>query len=318
MDCFILHSTANIKAGRIMKKEIFCFPTPSLKANTQFTSPNTGGYRYFFNGQEGDNEAFGEVANFGYEFRQYDSRLGRWWSVDPKWNEYPGVSPYVFCNGNPIILMDPNGKTSYEVNGEKKQIDDGRNNITVHDVTQHQFNRLQRSFAKNREKYDRLSEKFKIHNGYTQNTNAWDVSIDNNTTILPSVICSYHKGKPYLSEQIGKGVSTFIRKLDEGGSGDAWDREFAEKAQPYAMGMALINPLFGVPNAFKTIATGEDIYGIQSDKIDKGGAWLNIGFTITELAFPEFEAANLIFNTIGGAFSSYKYSKSNKKEDEEK
>ncbi|MBR6124612.1 hypothetical protein IKQ19_13625 [Candidatus Saccharibacteria bacterium] len=84
-------------------------------------STNIGGYRYFFNGQEGDNEVFGEVANFGYEFRQYDSRLGRWWSVDPKRNEYPGVSPYVFCNGSPIILMDPNGKTSYEVNGEKNR-----------------------------------------------------------------------------------------------------------------------------------------------------------------------------------------------------
>ena len=69
-------------------------------------STNIGGYRYFFNGQESDNEVFGEMANFGYEFRQYDSRLGRWWSVDPKWNEYPGVSPYVFCKDNPIALMD--------------------------------------------------------------------------------------------------------------------------------------------------------------------------------------------------------------------
>ncbi|MBO2524592.1 MAG: hypothetical protein CW341_02655, partial [Bacteroidetes bacterium] len=70
---------------------------------------NIGGYRYFFNGQEGDNEVFGEVANFGYEFRQYDSRLARWWSVDPKWSEYPSVSPYVFCNGSPIALKDPRG-----------------------------------------------------------------------------------------------------------------------------------------------------------------------------------------------------------------
>jgi RHS repeat-associated protein len=86
-----------------------------LKISSKRLSPNTGGYRYFFNGQEGDNEVFGEVANFGYEFRQYDSRLGRWWSVDPKWNckhplfEYPGVSPYVFCNGNPINRVDPKG-----------------------------------------------------------------------------------------------------------------------------------------------------------------------------------------------------------------
>ena len=63
--------------------------------NQQYTkSPNIGEYRYFFNGQEDDNEVFGEMASFGYEFRQYDSRLGRWWSVDPKWNEYQSVSLY--------------------------------------------------------------------------------------------------------------------------------------------------------------------------------------------------------------------------------
>ena len=81
--------------------------------NCQFltpTSTNIGGYRYFFNGQEVDIEVFGEVSNFGYEFRQYDSRLGRWWSVDPKWNEYPGVSPYVFCNGSPVMLVDSKGE----------------------------------------------------------------------------------------------------------------------------------------------------------------------------------------------------------------
>ncbi len=49
----------------------------TLSCRPKFTSTNTGGYRYFFNGQEGDNEVFGETANFGYEFRQYDGRLGR-------------------------------------------------------------------------------------------------------------------------------------------------------------------------------------------------------------------------------------------------
>ena len=87
---------------------------PTLTYRPKHQSPNTGGYRYFFNGQEGDNEVFGEVANYGYEFRQYDSRLARWWSVDPKWNEYPGVSPYVFCNGSPVMLMDPKGEEAWK------------------------------------------------------------------------------------------------------------------------------------------------------------------------------------------------------------
>ena len=93
---------------------------PPFKTSPKSLSTNIGGYRYFFNGQEGDNEVYGEVANFGYEFRQYDSRLGRWWSVDPKWNEYPSVSPYVFCNGSPIVLMDMKGKESspiYDLQG---------------------------------------------------------------------------------------------------------------------------------------------------------------------------------------------------------
>ena len=83
---------------------------PPFTTSPNFPSTNIGGYRYFFNGQEVDNEVFGEVANFGYEFRQYDSRLARWWSVDPKWSEYPALSPFVFCNGSPIMLMDPDGE----------------------------------------------------------------------------------------------------------------------------------------------------------------------------------------------------------------
>ena len=32
---------------------------------------NIGGYRYFFNGQEGDNEVFGENGLFAFEYRAY-------------------------------------------------------------------------------------------------------------------------------------------------------------------------------------------------------------------------------------------------------
>jgi RHS repeat-associated protein len=87
---------------------------PLLTYRPKSPGTNIGGYRYFFNGQEGDNEVFGEVANFGYEFRQYDSRLARWWGIDPKWNEYSGVSPYVFCNGSPIMLMDFKGTEAWK------------------------------------------------------------------------------------------------------------------------------------------------------------------------------------------------------------
>ncbi len=34
---------------------------------------------------------------------------GRWLSPDPKMSEFPGWSPYNYVNGNPVILVDPNG-----------------------------------------------------------------------------------------------------------------------------------------------------------------------------------------------------------------
>ncbi len=35
--------------------------------------------------------------------------LSIWLSVDPMSDKYPGVSPYVYCGNNPVVLKDPNG-----------------------------------------------------------------------------------------------------------------------------------------------------------------------------------------------------------------
>lgn len=51
-----------------------------------------GGYRYFFNGQEADNEVLGEGVSLGYEFRQYDARIEKWWNIDPMADKCPGVA----------------------------------------------------------------------------------------------------------------------------------------------------------------------------------------------------------------------------------
>jgi hypothetical protein len=68
---------------------------------------NIGGYRYFFNGQEVDNEVFGEGIGLTAEFWQYDSRLGRRWNIDPVLKAYE--SPYACLAGNPVWLADNRG-----------------------------------------------------------------------------------------------------------------------------------------------------------------------------------------------------------------
>jgi RHS repeat-associated protein len=66
-------------------------------------------YRYGFNGMEKDDEVKGSGNSYTTLYRQYDSRLGRWQSLDPAESELPWQSPYIAMNGNPILLKDPNG-----------------------------------------------------------------------------------------------------------------------------------------------------------------------------------------------------------------
>jgi RHS repeat-associated protein len=42
-------------------------------------------------------------------FRPYDEILGRWRSVDPKWDMQPSISTYAFSNNTPIYGNDPRG-----------------------------------------------------------------------------------------------------------------------------------------------------------------------------------------------------------------
>ena len=70
-------------------------------------STNIGGYRYFFNGQEGDSEVFGDGVSLTAEFWQYDSRLGRRWNIDPVFKAYE--SPFACLGGSPIWFSDPQG-----------------------------------------------------------------------------------------------------------------------------------------------------------------------------------------------------------------
>ena len=78
-------------------------PYGELIANKQ-----TIGYdeRYKFTGKERD-------AETGYDYfgaRFYDHRKGIWNSVDPLADKHPNVTPYLYCNGNPVMLVDPDGR----------------------------------------------------------------------------------------------------------------------------------------------------------------------------------------------------------------
>jgi RHS repeat-associated protein len=67
-------------------------------------------YRFGFNGQEKDNELKGVGNSLDFGARMYDSRLGRWLSLDPLAAKYPTLSPYNFVGNSPLMFIDPDGK----------------------------------------------------------------------------------------------------------------------------------------------------------------------------------------------------------------
>ena len=45
-----------------------------------------------------------------YGARFYDSSVIRWTTPDPLAEKYYGISPYAFCNNNPVNFVDPDGQ----------------------------------------------------------------------------------------------------------------------------------------------------------------------------------------------------------------
>ena len=75
----------------------------------KFLRSAIGGYRYFFNGQEADNEVLGEGALHAFEYRMHDTRIGRFWSVDPLAGKFPWNSVYAFAENSPIGFLELEG-----------------------------------------------------------------------------------------------------------------------------------------------------------------------------------------------------------------
>ena len=61
---------------------------------------------------EKDDEVKSGTGNH-YDFgaRCYDSRLGRWLSIDPLHSSFVDLAPYVIAANSPIVFIDPDGET---------------------------------------------------------------------------------------------------------------------------------------------------------------------------------------------------------------
>ena len=68
--------------------------------------------RYRYNSKEEQATLGTPYADYGA--RQYSSVDGRWLAVDPLAEKYYSISPYAFCNNNPVNFVDPDGRDGNE------------------------------------------------------------------------------------------------------------------------------------------------------------------------------------------------------------
>lgn len=71
-----------------------------------------------FNGKEKDWE-----SGFHYYGARYywSEVLTGWLSVDPMMDKYPNISPYAYCNWNPVVVFDPDGRDGVKIINESNK-----------------------------------------------------------------------------------------------------------------------------------------------------------------------------------------------------
>jgi RHS repeat-associated protein len=83
----------------------------------RFSPPNLvgqGGYRYWFQSQEKDDEISGSAGtHYSYTYRMYDARIAKFLSVDPLAPSYPWNSPYAFAENRVVDGIDLEGLEYY-------------------------------------------------------------------------------------------------------------------------------------------------------------------------------------------------------------
>ena len=79
---------------------------------------------YLFNAKELDEE----TGLYYYGARYLNPKDTRWLSVDPLFEKYVGMTPYNYCAGNPVGLVDPDGM-------KIKGLEDGDCEFFIEDVS---------------------------------------------------------------------------------------------------------------------------------------------------------------------------------------
>jgi len=96
----------------VVSKRYYAFG--SVMIGREYEADTVGRYRFGFNGKEKTDEIYGDGNGVDFGARIFDSRLGRWLSVDLIDNV--SLSCYAFASNNPVVFVDKDGNDEYIFN----------------------------------------------------------------------------------------------------------------------------------------------------------------------------------------------------------
>ena len=126
------------------------------------TVASSGNTDYLYTGKESQNALFG--INWYDSGARFQTTDGIFTGIDPLAEKYYHLSPYAYCAGNPVNVIDPLGLTHYLVEGEEYDIDDGYDETL--EVSRREYDRLVRRNARGNGGYDRLRSRIMDRNGF--------------------------------------------------------------------------------------------------------------------------------------------------------
>lgn len=86
------------------------------------TDSATGPNRWYFSGKESQSFLSADIPFLDFGARMYDPIITRWLTSDPLGEKNLLNSPYLYCSGNPICIVDPFGKDEWDINKEGRLI----------------------------------------------------------------------------------------------------------------------------------------------------------------------------------------------------
>jgi|GEM_PF-1174370 len=245
-----------------------------------------GKYRYGYNGKENDNEVKGAGNQQDYGARVYDSRLGRFLSMDPLSKSFPWYSPYQFAGNMPIAAVDLDGEEQkiiinwHDANGKVtktklirgdfdnvnklyQSLSAGLNTKTTYDLEGTKFNATNAQFSQGFEAYKEGTMNPRgNHNRIRPNAGILKFDIAANPNGQPSVNISFDNvpiDKKDLTVQAMRGLSAVTGVVGQGVEGLGYVAAIFPGTQAASI------PLIGVG---KGLGAAGDFIDMGADALD--------------------------------------------------